>query len=523
MGRRISAACVLRIEQPRVSDSFYARTRIGAMMKTILGVSELGLVALVLIGHAAAQQPASPLESTGDVEVLTSGPLHEAFAEPVSLNATAAVVIKKQPPEPIEEIPPESKPGDDAIWIPGYWHWDDERDDFLWISGIWRVPAYGHRWVPGYWSETADGFRRISGFWASAEATEVSYVPEPPATLEAGPTTAAPSEGHFWVPGSWMYTDNRYQWRPGYWSVSQADWVWVPHRYVWTPRGCIFVSGYWDYPFARRGLPFCPVYFHRPVYRTAGYHFTPGVVVNVGQLHTHLFARPRYHHYYFGDYYADRYADRGFYPWHSFARWGGYDPYFQYLRVRERGRGRDWEARIVDRYRWYRENERERPARTFAELRERERRVEGRERRDAQIAATLQNAERELQLATRLRRVAEDERRQIAQLAQERREFAKERSRIERSERTTLRPGAGQRRPDSTPPTLKLPDAPEVARRPSPDRRDREARPDTARDPRGPNRPDQAAPARPDRPQRPDRTGQTDPTGQTAPTRPARR
>ena len=66
--------------------------------------------------------------------------------------------------------------------------------------------------------------------------------------------------------------------------MAHVDWVWVPHRYIWTPRGCIFVAGYWDYPLVRRGLPFCPVYFHRPVYRTAGYYFTPGVVINVGRV-----------------------------------------------------------------------------------------------------------------------------------------------------------------------------------------------------------------------------------------------
>ena len=44
-------------------------------------------------------------------------------------------MIPKQPPAPIEELPPEQKPeGDDVQWVPGYWAWDDNRNDFLWIK-----------------------------------------------------------------------------------------------------------------------------------------------------------------------------------------------------------------------------------------------------------------------------------------------------------------------------------------------------------------------------------------------------
>src|SRR5690554_1961516 len=73
-------------------------------------------------------------EAAGDIQALTRGPLHEAFAEPVSVDPATSVAVPQQPPEPIEELPPEARPDDpNAVWIPGYWIWSDEQNDFLWV------------------------------------------------------------------------------------------------------------------------------------------------------------------------------------------------------------------------------------------------------------------------------------------------------------------------------------------------------------------------------------------------------
>src|SRR5687768_11599247 len=84
--------------------------------------------------NATAFQPPPPAGEEG-AEVLTRGPVHEAFAETISFDPEPGVVVPKVAPEPIEELPPEQKPdGDNVDWIPGYWAWDDERADFLWVS-----------------------------------------------------------------------------------------------------------------------------------------------------------------------------------------------------------------------------------------------------------------------------------------------------------------------------------------------------------------------------------------------------
>ena len=105
------------------------------------------LVCIRLSPHSRAR----PVPSKG-VQVLTRGPVHEAFAETVTFDPEPGIVVPKAPPAAIEELPPDQKPeGANVAWVPGYWGWDDERSDFLWVSGIWRDLPPGRQWVPGYW------------------------------------------------------------------------------------------------------------------------------------------------------------------------------------------------------------------------------------------------------------------------------------------------------------------------------------------------------------------------------------
>ena len=90
--------------------------------------------------RAMAQADLFEQPAVEGVEELTRGPIHEAFANPVTDDTDSRLVVPKQPPEPIAEEPAELRPeGDGVVWIPGYWAWDAEREDFIWISGVWRA------------------------------------------------------------------------------------------------------------------------------------------------------------------------------------------------------------------------------------------------------------------------------------------------------------------------------------------------------------------------------------------------
>ncbi len=277
-----------------------------------------------------------PIPAEEQPEVLTSGPVHEAFAEPVNLQVQAGLVAPEEPPARIEEVPPAEKPqGDQFVWVPGYWAWDTEQHGFIWVSACWRAAPPKMSWVPGYWVRVPEGWEWVPGFWTPAGSQKIEYLPAPPALENVDPPGDAPSADVIWVPPCQYWQKDHYLLRAGYWLSAQAGWLWVPSHYMWTPRGYVFVEGHWDYTLPRRGVLFAPLHFPRPIYTRPGFSYSLSIAVDIGALKLSLFTCPRYSHYYFGDYYDDAYLSLGIYPRCDNERnhtW--YDPIYQHDRWR---------------------------------------------------------------------------------------------------------------------------------------------------------------------------------------------
>ena len=151
-------------------------------------------------------QPPQPVQIAGEVpqgvEVLTRGPVHDAFAAPTT-EPKATPVVGKQPPAPLDELPPEERPEGDVVWIGGYWSWDDDNSDFLWVSGCWRVRPAGKEWAPGYWRAVGENHQWVPGFWTNASegvASPVTYYPEPPPPPNITPPGTPPNTNNFHIP-----------------------------------------------------------------------------------------------------------------------------------------------------------------------------------------------------------------------------------------------------------------------------------------------------------------------------------
>jgi hypothetical protein len=358
---------------------------------------KFGFAALIALScayssMAAGQQPPIPSEELpAGAEVQTRGPVHEAFDEPVTLQAQAGVVAPHEPPANIDEVPPGDRPqGAGYAWVPGYWGWDADRNDFVWISACWRVAPPNMDWVPGYWTPVTGGWEWVPGFWSPERAQAINYLPEPPAPEDTEAPGPPPYSEGVWVPGCWYWQQDRYVHRAGYWLRGQSGWVWVPSHYQWTPRGYVFLQGHWDYALDRRGVLFAPVYFPAAAYARAGFSYTPTIAIDLGLLVVNLFAYPRYGHYYFGDYYDDAYVRVGIFPRFDCDRihtW--YDPAYQYDRWRHSRTDTHWEEHQRQDYDRRRADVAIRPPRTYRDMETRMVKLDEPQRRAIQVAGPM--------------------------------------------------------------------------------------------------------------------------------------
>jgi hypothetical protein len=154
-------------------------------------------------------------------------------------------------------------------------------------------------------------------------------------------------------------------------------------------------------------------------------------VIDLHVFAHHLFLRPRYQHYYFGDYYAADYRGEGYYPWFSVnsGRYG-YDPIFAYDRWQHRGES-GWVQRQQADFDNRRDHEDARPPRTWAGF--------GlRTARDATsnvglpgVAGLLDNLGRRSDSGVRFQPVDPSERQQFRQNAQDVQRFREQRQKQE--------------------------------------------------------------------------------------------
>ena len=331
-------------------------------------------------------------------------------------------------PAAIEEVPPEQRPvGANVAWIPGYWAWDDERNDYLGSAHLVRRAAgvrMGARRLGRSHARLSMDFRLLG----RRQGGRGGILARAAGDRRGGSQHCGDFADHTWLPGCWVWRNGRYAWRPGFWATVQPNWVWVPAHYVWAPRAS-FVDGYWDYSVGRRGVLFAPCISIAGVYGRQGFSYTPTTVIDLGVFANHLFLRPRYQHYYFGDYYAANYRGAGFFPWFSFnTRRFGYDPIYAHQRWQHR-QDRGWEQRQQADFKNRRDHENLRPPRTWAAQGTMDRALASESR--TRVAAILDDLRRNKNNPLRFQPVDQSERQQFRQQAQEVQRFREERQKLE--------------------------------------------------------------------------------------------
>ena len=179
------------------------------------------------------------------------------------------------------------------------------------------------------------------------------------------------------------------------------------------------------------------MYFRSPLYARAGWSYRPWCVIPTNNLFIHLWLRPSWGSYYFGNYYGAQFASRGFMPWASLGvitrRQYVYDPFYSYARVHYRRQGVDYLGRVQGWHNYYAQHADLRPARTWHEQQQMIARGGKPAAQTQLIASNIADVARRNDTPVRLTRLDDQAHKAQKQHADQLREFHVERSKVERS------------------------------------------------------------------------------------------
>ena len=225
-----------------MATSFFRK---GKQVKTAIAlVMTLVLAAGPLYGDTNELPP--PVPAQEQPEILTRGPVHEAFAEPVDLQVQAGVVAPKpaaiQHSRKIRRQTNRQANNSSGCRATGPGIRNGTATSGSAAAGALRHQAGTGCQVTGPKCPKAGSGYPVSGrrLPALSRLSICRLLRRSKTCSRRGPS---PSPDNIWVPPCWYWYQGRYVLRHGYWLVAQADWVWAPSHYVWTPRGYVFVAG----------------------------------------------------------------------------------------------------------------------------------------------------------------------------------------------------------------------------------------------------------------------------------------
>jgi hypothetical protein len=68
-----------------------------------------------------------------------------------------------EPPPPLREDLRATQPSPTAVWVPGYWTWNN---GWQWTAGHWEQPPQQRTaWVPGQWVQQGPNWVWRPGYW----------------------------------------------------------------------------------------------------------------------------------------------------------------------------------------------------------------------------------------------------------------------------------------------------------------------------------------------------------------------
>ena len=159
-----------------MSFPHFAATPRATSRRTRWHLSALGLAAALAGCTTVIEQPVAVRAAPPVVAapaVVEPGPVVSVYVDP-PLAQPPAVLVPWAPPPLLVQAPP-PPPFADAIWVGGYWAWQER---WVWSAGYWdRPPHPGYTWCEPYYEHRGGAVVFVNGFWAAPGVAFVAPAP----------------------------------------------------------------------------------------------------------------------------------------------------------------------------------------------------------------------------------------------------------------------------------------------------------------------------------------------------------
>jgi hypothetical protein len=85
---------------------------------------------------------------------------HEVIITPTVVNEPPTF----SPPNPIAEVVP-PKPYPNAVWVSGYWDYNDQLFEYFWVPGAWVIDPPAGQFAHPHWEYRNGHYIYIPGRW----------------------------------------------------------------------------------------------------------------------------------------------------------------------------------------------------------------------------------------------------------------------------------------------------------------------------------------------------------------------
>src|ERR1700733_11302811 len=115
--------------------------------------------------QAYSQAPTyAPAQNDAPAQNYAPPPADNSYADANYDASNDQPVYATEPPPPLPEYQQPPCPGDDYIWTPGYWGW--QNTGYYWVPGVWvTAPYIDALWTPPYWAFADGRYGWHRGYW----------------------------------------------------------------------------------------------------------------------------------------------------------------------------------------------------------------------------------------------------------------------------------------------------------------------------------------------------------------------